>query len=212
MMMRALVVARSLADAELRSRPPRTHHMAMPATARWTAEMARALPDDGNRYEVIDGELFVTPSPTLRHQDAVLEMASLVRPYVNAHGIGHTVVSPADVAFDDGNLVQPDVFVTPLVGGRRPREWSEVKTLLLAVEVLSPSTARADRRVKLRLYQRQHVPEYWIVDVDARLIERWRLDDQRPEIVAERLEWQPDPAHPPLVIELPTYFRDVTGE
>jgi Uma2 family endonuclease len=65
--------------------------------------------------------------------------------------------------------------------------------------------------VKLRLYQRQRVPEYWIVDVDARLIERWRLDDQRPEIVADRLEWQPDPAHPSLVIDLPTCFRDVAG-
>lgn len=201
-----------LAHAELPSRVQEAHFMAMPAATRWTADKVRALPDDGNRYEVIDGELFVTPSPTLRHQDAVLEVASLLRPYVNAHGAGHVLVSPADVIFDDGNLVQPDVFVTPLVGGRRPREWSEVKTLLLAVEVLSPSTARADRRVKLRLYQRQHVPEYWIVDVDARLIERWRLDDQRPEIVAERLEWQPNPAHPPLVIDLPTCFRDVTGE
>ena len=73
--------------------------MAMPATTRWTAEMARALPDDGNRYEVIDGELFVTPSPTLRHQEA----------------------------------------------GKRPSEWTEIKSLVLAVEILSPSTARADR-------------------------------------------------------------------
>src|SRR5688500_6945921 len=135
--MRAMVVPpRSVADAELPPPPPRTHHMAMPATTRWTAEMVRALPDDGNRYEVIDGELFVTPSPTLRHQDAVLEMASLVRPYINAHGVGHVVVSPADVTFDDGSLVQPDVFVTPLVGERRPREWSEINRLLLAVEVL----------------------------------------------------------------------------
>ena len=197
-----------LAHAELPPPAPRTHHMAMPATTRWTADMVRALPDDGNRYEVIDGELFVTPSPALRHQDAVLAMASLIRPYVNANGVGHVVVSPADVTFDDGSLVQPDVFVTPLVGGRRPREWSEVKTLLLAVEVLSPSTARADRRVKLRLYQRQHVPEYWIVDVDARLIERWRPEDERPEILAEQLEWQPDPALPSSVIDLPAYFRE----
>ena len=186
--------------------------MAMPATTRWTVEMVRALPDDGNRYEVIDGELFVTPSPALRHQDAVLAMASLVRPYVSAHGVGHVVVSPADVTFDDGSLVQPDVFVTPLVGARRPRDWSEVKALLLAVEVLSPSTARADRRVKLRLYQRQHVPEYWIVDVDARLVERWRPADERPEILAEHLEWQPDPALPPLGLDLPSYFREAIGE
>ena len=103
-------------------------------------------------------------------------------------------------------------FVAPLLRGKRPSEWKEIESLVLAVEVLSPSTARADRRVKLRLYQRQHVPEYWIVDVDARLIERWRPDDERPEILAETLEWQPDPAHPPLVIDLPAYFRDVTGE
>jgi Uma2 family endonuclease len=185
--------------------------MAMPATTRWTAEMVRALPDDGKRYEVIDGELFVTPAPALRHQDAVFQMASRLAPYVSTHGLGHVIVSPADVTFADGSLVQPDVFVAPLIGGRRPREWSDIKTLLLAVEVLSPSTARADRRVKLRLYQRQHVPEYWIVDVDAGLIERWRADDERPDIVTERLEWQPDPGHPPLVIEIAEYFRDVLG-
>lgn len=185
--------------------------MAMPAT-HWTPEMVRALPHDGNRYEVIDGELLVTPAPTLRHQDAVSAMASLLRPYVSANGVGHMIVSPADVTFDDGSLVQPDVFVAPLIAGRRPRDWSDVKTLLLAVEVLSPSTARADRRVKLRLYQRNRVPEYWIVDADARLVERWRPDDQRPEIVAERLEWQPGPAHPPLIIDLPAYFRDVIGD
>jgi Uma2 family endonuclease len=186
--------------------------MAMPATTHWTADMVRALPDDGKRYEVIDGELFVTSSPTLRHQEAVLEMASRLGAYLKAHPIGRVLVSPADVTFPDGSLTQPDVFVAPLLLGHRPSEWKEVKSLVLAVEVLSPSTARADRRVKLRLYQRQQVPEYWIVDVDARLIERWRLDDQRPEIVADQLEWQPDVAHPPLVIDLPAYFRDVTGE
>ena len=104
------------------------------------------------------------------------------------------------------------MFVAPLLAGKRPSEWKEIKSLVLAIEVLSPSTARADRRVKLRLYQRQHVREYWIVDVDARLIERWRADDERPEIVTERLEWQPDPAHPLLAISLAAYFRDVTGD
>ena len=185
--------------------------MAMPATTRWTAEMVRALPDDGKRYEVIDGELFVTPSPSWRHQDAVFAIARVLHLYVETHGVDHVIIAPADIAFDNYNLVQPDVFVVPLVGGRRPREWSDVKTLRLAVEVLSPGTARADRRVKLRLYQRERVPEYWIVDVDARLIERWRPDDQRPEILAETLDWQPDPALPPLVIDLPAYFRDVIG-
>ena len=85
----------------------------------------------------------------------------------------------------------------------------EVGALVLAIEVLSPTTARADRHKKRRLYQRERVPEYWIVDVDARLIERWRPEDERPEILAEQVEWNPDPAHPPLVIDLAEYFHDV---
>ena len=83
--------------------------------------------------------------------------------------------------------------------------------LILAVEILSPVTARADRIVKRRLYQGEGVPEYWIVDVDARLVERWRPGDERPEIVTDRLEWRPDPAHSALEMELAAYFVEVCG-
>lgn len=186
--------------------------MAMPATTVWTAEMARALPDDGNRYEVIDGELFVTPAPTLRHQRAAFELGILLNPYVAVHALGEVILSPADVLTAEHVTVQPDVFVAPLVEGRKPESWKEVRTPVLAIEILSPSTARADRHVKRRLYQRERVPEYWIVDVDARLVERWRVEDDRPEILAERLEWRPDLIHPPLVIDLAEYFRGVIGE
>ena len=83
---------------------------------------------------------------------------------------------------------------------------SKVARDTLAVEILSPSTARLDRQVKRRLYQRQGVPEYWIVDIDARLVERWRPADDRPEILTERLTWQPDPARPALGVDLGAYF------
>jgi Uma2 family endonuclease len=109
-------------------------------------------------------------------------------------------------------MVQPDVFVTPPVDGRRPRDWSDITDLMLAVEVLSPSTARADRQVKRRLFQRRGVPEYWIVDLDARLIERWRPDDERPELLAETLVWQPSAEAEPLEIDLPRFFGEVMGE
>src|SRR5688572_22773454 len=70
----------------------------MPAQpTEWTIEMVRALPDDGNRYEVMDGELFVTPAPSLVHQRAVVELLDIVRPYVKTHGVGEALVSPADV-------------------------------------------------------------------------------------------------------------------
>jgi len=174
--------------------------------------MVRALPDDGKRYEVVAGELFVTPAPSFDHQRAVLCLLLRVVPYVNAHGLGYALMSPADIEFDQETLVQPDLFLAPRVEGRRPRRWSEVKSLLLAVEVLSPSTARADRTVKRRLFQRVGVPEYWIVDVEARLVERWRPGDERPEVLTERLVWRPDSAAPPLEIDLPQLFAEILEE
>jgi len=187
--------------------------MAMPAQqTEWTVEMVRALPNDGNRYEVIDGELFVTPAPSWTHQNAVLELAMLLKPYLGEHDIGHVMIAPADVVFGPRNMVEPDLFVVPLVEGAVPRAWEEVGRLLLATEVLSPSTARTDRREKRELYQSKAVPEYWIVDVDARTFTRWRRDDTVPEILSETLEWRPDRFIPPLVIDLATYFDRVTGE
>jgi len=184
--------------------------MGMPHTAeRWTAEQVRALPADGNRYEVIAGELFVTPAPSFDHQDAVQRLFRPIQEYLERTRAGYAALSPAHIELGPDTLVQPDLFVVPLVGGRRPRRWSDITRLLLAVEVLSPSTARADRTVKRRLFQRAGVPEYWIVDVEARLVERWRPGDARPEIVIDALAWQPDPAHAPLVIELPPLFAAI---
>ena len=174
--------------------------------------MVRALPDDGNRYEVIDGELFVTPAPTWEHQAASRKLFLRMYGYLASHAIGEAILAPADVEFANDRMVEPDLFVVPLVAGRVPCTWEEVGRLLLAVEVLSPRTGRADRQVKRRLYQGQGVPEYWIVDVDARLIERWRPSDERPEILTERLVWHPDPAKLPLEIDLVAYFVDVCGE
>jgi Uma2 family endonuclease len=187
--------------------------MAMPAQhTEWTVDMVRALPDDGNRYEVIDGELFVTPAPSVVHQRAVVELLYIVGPYVKAHGIGEALVSPADVVvYGPRKYVQPDLFVLPLVGGGPARAWSDVGRLLLAVEVMSPSTRRADREDKRALYQEKAVPEYWIVDTDERVVERWRPADSTPERLVERLLWQPDESAPALAIDLPAYFDRVHG-
>lgn len=171
--------------------------MGMPqATHGWTAEMVRALPEDGNRYEVVDGELLVTPAPRLLHQRAIFALLERLRDYVRDRRVGELLFSPADIEFDLHSLVQPDVFVAPFVEGRRPRA----------------SSARADRQIKRRKYLRQGVTEYWIVDLDARLVERWRPGDERPEIAAQTLAWQPDPAGPALAIDLPAYFAEILDE
>ncbi|MGH7752132.1 MAG: Uma2 family endonuclease, partial [Gemmatimonadales bacterium] len=154
----------------------------------------------------------VTPAPTFDHQEAVAGLWLMLHEYLRATPLGHAVMSPADIELDARTLVQPDVFVVPLVEGRRPRRWEDVTGLLLAVEVLSPRTARADRTVKRKRFQREGVPEYWIVDVFARLVERWRPGDERPEVLSEELTWRPDPALPRLVLDLPKYFAQVLVE
>jgi Uma2 family endonuclease len=82
---------------------------------------------------------------------------------------------------------------------------------VLAVEVLSPGTAARDRGIKRTIYQRAGVGEYWIVDLDARLVELWRPDDARPEILTGVLIWQPSTDMPELSIELASLFLRVLG-
>jgi Uma2 family endonuclease len=175
----------------------------------WTVADLEDLPDDGNRYEVIDGELLVTPAPAFPHQAAVGEFYLLLAPYVAAQKLGYVFVALADVTFSPRRGVQPDLFVVPPVGGKRPTSFEQVKRLMLAVEVLSPSTARADRVKKRFLYRDEGVPEYWIVDLDARTIERSTPTDPRPEILSERLIWTPDAKAAGLEIDLVAYFERV---
>ena len=173
----------------------------------WTAEMVYALPEDGKRYEVLDGELAVTPAPNQGHQDVLGRLYVVLLAYTQLQNVGYTYLSPADIEFSPTRLVQPDVFVAARVEGRKPNGWKEMKHLRLAVEVLSPSTARRDRGKKRLIYQSQGVEEYWIVDVDARCVERWRPDDERPEVVHGSLRWHPDSAVPPLDIDLEALFE-----
>ncbi len=186
--------------------------MHMPLAKRqWTWDDLQELPDDGNRYEVIDGELFVTPAPALRHQRAVGELFSLLREYLARERVGEVLVSPADVMFSKRNAVQPDVFVIPFADGRLAEKFTDVGRLLLATEILSPSSARADRVKKRTLYRERNVPEYWIVDLDAQTFERSTPDDVRPEVLVDEVTWHPLGATEPLVIELPRYFAAVLG-
>lgn len=102
--------------------------------------------------------------------------------------------------------MQPDLFVFPIGLEVKVRDWRDITGLLLAVEVLSPSAARYDRQVKRRRYQREGIPEYWIVDPDARLFERWRPGDERPEILADGFAWLPPGADEPMQLDLPEMF------
>ena len=187
--------------------------MAMPrASEAWTADAVRAFPDDGNRYELIDGELVVTPAPRYLHQGAILELIRLLDPWLLKAGTASLLMSPADISLGEDEILQPDLFVYRSADGKPVREWSDIVSLLLVIEVLSPSTAKYDRQLKRRRYQRAGVPEYWVVDLDARLIERWRPADQRPEILDDRLAWSPSADGDALEIDVTKFFADVHGD
>ena len=184
--------------------------MHMPAFRRqWTVDDLQDLPDDGQRYEVIDGELFVTPAPSIRHQRALGVLYRLISDYLDREPVGFVYFAPVDVIFSPRRGVQPDLLVTPGVNGRSPESFAEVGRLLLAIETLSPSTARLDRVVKRALYRDEGVPEFWIVDLDSRTFERSTPADARVEVLDERIEWMPTDASTPLVIDVPAYFAEV---
>lgn len=184
--------------------------MAMRHLAPWTREQVLALPDDGNRHELFDGELVVTPSPGARHQGVVSLLIVRIAVYLDRVRSGLLMTSPADLKLDGMQVAQPDIFVLP--GLRFPSDWESAPVPLLAIEVLSPSTARYDRVLKRRYYQRAGVAEFWVVDADAQVVERWRPGDERPEVLDEELVWQPAPGVAPLVVDLPDMFAQLEGD
>lgn len=187
---------------------PGTHSTVLP-THGWSATSLAALPapDDGTRRECVAGELLVTPAPDAPHQAILAELFHHLDAYVRQHRAGWVRWSPADITLDERTLVQPDLFVLPRsLPPAAP--WSDVRELLLVVEVLSPSSARADRVLKRRAYQRAGVPTYWIVDPDARLVEEWRPESVMPMISDAVIERWPSGAVEPLRLELPHLFRD----
>ena len=186
----------------------RAERMAMATPLYWTADMVRQLPDDGRRYETVDGELFVNPAPRLWHQRVVRRLTRSLEDYMKTYPLGEVLQSPADISWAPDVLVQPDVFVAH-IDDARTNDWAQVQRLLLAIEVLSPSSKRADRRVKRALYQRVGIPDYWVVDIDARAVERWTRTATAPEILRGTVRWHAAGAAEPLVVDIPPLFAPV---
>jgi Uma2 family endonuclease len=189
------------------------HSMGMPAVEprRWTAAEVQALPEEpGKRFECVDGALLVSRSPSRAHQIALALLMTALTDYARRDNRALVLPAPLDYVLDPFTVVQPDITVVPTPAGRAPRRDEESEPPVLFVEVLSPGTARYDRVVKRSRYQREGV-EYWIVDVEARLIERWTADE-RPEVLTERLTWRLGGHPDEFVLDVPGYFARVHGE
>jgi Uma2 family endonuclease len=157
--------------------------MAMPRV-RLTYEDYAALPDDGRRYEIHDGELSVTPAPGTRHQRISGTLYARLRAHVEATGLGEVLYAPVDVILANTSIVQPDLIYIASAQASRVSARGIEGAPTLAVEILSPSTGLIDRSTKLQLYARHGVPYYWIVDADARAIEAYDLADGAYRLVA----------------------------
>jgi Uma2 family endonuclease len=184
--------------------------MAMPATMppeRFTRAMFDALPDDGKRHEMIDGVHYVNPSPGALHQLVVGELYIALYAFIKREpAAGWLLLGPFDIDLGDDTIVEPDIVVLPRLGSGPPQAGAPGVVPILAIEVISPSSGSRDRILKRVRYQRAGIPEYWIVDPVSRLIERWRPEDERPEIIVESLRWSPERTSGELVIDLQQVF------
>ncbi|MFZ0545716.1 MAG: Uma2 family endonuclease [Candidatus Promineifilaceae bacterium] len=149
-----------------------------PEQGQWTYDDWRSLPDDGTRYEVIDGTLFMAPPPSVAHQKASNSLAYLLTDYVYKHNLGHILTAPVGVQLPNQEVpLQPDiVFVAQrneeIIGSQYIEGVPD-----LVIEILSPSNWPYDRNQKFLTYQQAGVPEYWIVDYRAKTVERFSLDE-----------------------------------
>ncbi len=134
-----------------------------------------ALPDDGRRYEIHDGELSVTPAPNTAHQRVSRELLVLLDRHVKARRLGEVFPAPFDVILDDSTIVQPDLLFVATDRARLVSSRGIEGGPTLVVEIVSPTTAQIDLVRKRPLYARHGVPHYWIVDPDALAVDAYVL-------------------------------------
>jgi Uma2 family endonuclease len=157
----------------------------MPIDTRLTYEDYCLLPNDGKRYEIIDGELFVTPSPLRQHQKVLANLLYYLTEFVKRRDLGEVYPAPLDVVFSEYDVVEPDILYVSRARASVMTEKNIQGAPDLVVEVLSPSTAQIDRTTKLKLYGRYGVAEYWVIDSMACSVEVYRLVPGGFELAAQ---------------------------
>ncbi len=172
---------------------------------KWTLAEVHRLPEDGNKYELVRGELFVTPPPGDEHETIAARLSAILAPYVQAQGLG-LVYHPKAVMRFDKSEVEPDLMVRALHPNRKKndKDWDTAPMPILVVEILSAYTRRRDFKEKKQLYLDAGVAEYWVVDPEECELTVIRPATQRTE--RQRLTWAPNGAASPLTFEVGSIF------
>ena len=177
-------------------------HMAT-VTKQWTLEEVHSLPDDGNKYELVRGELFVTPPPTDPHETIGALLTRLIDPFVEQHRLG-LVYHPRAVMRFQGSEVEPDLMVRQMHSSAEAK-WDDAPIPILIVEVLSPGTRRRDQVQKRSLYMDTGVAEYWMIDAERRAIVVVRPECE-DLLVRDTMTWSPAGAPASLTFEVARVF------
>jgi Uma2 family endonuclease len=167
-----------------------------------------AVPTDGRRYQLIEGELFVGPAPTSRHQRISRNLEFILHGHVSARGLGEVFDAPIDVILDRETVVQPDLLFVSSARAAIISERGVEAAPDLVVEILSPSTEALDRGPKRQLYARYGVVHYWIVDPEARSLTEYVLQSGQYALRATHPAAQTctTAVFPDLSINLPVVF------
>ena len=169
----------------------------------WDYSDYARFPDDGNRYEVIDGEVLVTPSPSPGHQKVMGRLYRAIDDYVTKHGLGE-VIPDVDLLFQSGQFLRPDLLVVPESSRAGIKRRGIEVAPMLVVEILSPTSSGIDLVKKPARYGDFGIPEYWVLDPEDKSAWIWRFAEKprTAEQVRGSLEWHPAGASEPLVIDL----------
>lgn len=171
------------------------------------------LPEDGKRHELIDGEHYVTPTPVPRHQVVVGNLFGMIWSHLREHRTGHVYTAPFDVILSKHDVVEPDVLYISHERARTIELTPWVKGApSLVVEVGSPGTRKQDETIKLELYGRYGVDEYWVVDTELDIIKVFRRSGGRFDCVAELRLDDGDILTTPLLPGLTIPLREVFAE
>jgi len=183
--------------------------MARTAHRPLTYDDLQALPDDGFRHELIDGEHYVSPAPTPKHQRIALKLTLALGNFIERHESGELFFAPCDVVFSPMDVVEPDLLFIARQRLALVTERNVQGAPDLVIEILSPSTRKVDEGAKRRLYERMGVREYWMADPSRETVRVYRRAGEALRLVAELSAAARDVLTTPLLPGLEIPLREI---